>query len=337
RDVSEAFQPQHYRHYAAQIHRAALDAAARLAHDSEVDLEAEMLKLSLDIIGKTLFSVNLLDQANELSRAVAEILRHLTARIQNPLSLGLGGTRAAVRLLDTMIFKMIEARRVQHSPPPDLLTSLVRLELSTLEIRDALMNLFVAGHETSGTSLAWTLYLLATHPAPLARLQAEVRERIGSREVNLEAAGQLPYTLQTIKESMRLYPPVHSLGRQARRAVRIGRHELKRGALVVVSTYLLQRREDYFSEPLLFKPERFETQAEAVIPKNAYLPFGLGARACIGKHFALLQAQIILATLATRVRFEVQAGTPAQPEMLITLRPRNGIRARVQTLKVGAS
>jgi cytochrome P450 len=294
-----------------------------------------MLKISLDALGRALFSVDLLDSATTLSQSVAAILRRLTAQIRNPLGTVLGGAFGGLRhdtaVLDQTIFGMIEARRRATSRPRDLLTTLVESGLDDKAIRDALMNLFIAGHETSGTSLAWTWSLLARHPERLARVREEARAATRSGPLTAATSEGLPYLSQVVRESLRLYPPVHSLGRQASRDVQVGGHPLPRGAVIIVSVYLLQRRSDYFPGPAEFRPERFSNDGEASFPKYAYLPFGAGPRACIGRQFGLMQAHIIMATLASRVSFTLEDATAAPaPEMLITLRPRHGIAARVR-------
>jgi cytochrome P450 len=336
REVSSAFSPALMTFYGEQFRRAAERALGRWTDGLAIDLEAEMLKISLDALGRALFSVDLLDNATALSQSVAAILRRLTAQIRNPLGALLGGAFGGLRhdtaVLDQTIFGMIASRRRAGTRPRDLLTTLVESGLDDTSIRDALMNLFIAGHETSGTSLAWTWSLLARHPEALARVRDEAQSA-ATRDGPLTAASSesLPFLSQVVRESLRLYPPVHSLGRQASRDVAIGGHALSRGTVIIVSVYLLHRRPDYFPRPAEFRPERFSNDGEASFPKYAYLPFGAGPRACIGRQFGLMQAHIIMATLAARVSFTLEGGkAEPPPEMLITLRPRHGIAARVR-------
>jgi cytochrome P450 len=247
-----------------------------------------------------------------------------------------GFQRARARL-DATIYALIEERRRSGDDRGDLLSMLLSAQdeddgsfMTDLQVRDEVMSFFLAGHETTANALAWTWYLLAQHPDVYARLRDELQRVLAGRTPTFADLPDLPYTLQVLKESMRLYPPVWVLGRQATRAVALGDYDLPAGMVVTISPYTLHRRPDLFAHPDTFDPERFEPDAEKLLPRNAYIPFADGPRVCIGNHFAQMEGQLILATLAQRVTLALAPGQHIEPEPLIALRPKGGIRMLVQ-------
>ncbi len=202
--------------------------------------------------------------------------------------------------------------------------------MSDTQLRDEVVTLLIAGHETMATALSWTWYLLMQHPEIYAHMCEEVQHNLAGRTPTLADLPSLPYTLQILKESMRLYPPAWVLLRQATQSVELGKHRLPPGMRVAISPYVLHRRCDYFPDPERFRPERFTPLAEQKLPRLAYLPFGGGPRICIGNHFALTEGHLILATLAQRVTFDLMPGQHIKPEPLTTLRPTPGIKVLVR-------
>jgi cytochrome P450 len=193
-------------------------------------------------------------------------------------------------------------------------------------VRDEAMNIFLAGHETTANALAWTFYLLAQHPAIRARMEREVDGALGGRTPTLADLAALPYTLQVLKEAMRLYPPAFVVMRRALRDVTVGGHRIAKNDLVLVNIVGIHRRPVYWPEPDRFDPDRFAPENEKAMTKRAYLPFGAGPRICIGNHFALLEGHLALAALAQRVRLDLPPGSSrVVPEPLITLRPAGGL------------
>ena len=192
------------------------------------------------------------------------------------------------------------------------------------------MNIFLAGHETTSNALSWTFYLLAQHPAVRERLEREVDAALGGRTPTLADLPRLPYALQVLKEGMRLYPPAFILARRALRDVTVGGHRIQKNDLAVINIIGMHRRPAYFPEPLRFDPDRFAPEAEKAIRKHAYLPFGAGPRICIGNHFALMEGHVLLAAIASRLRFERETAALIEMEPLITLRPKGGIAMRVR-------
>jgi cytochrome P450 len=197
------------------------------------------------------------------------------------------------------------------------------------QVRDEAMTIFLAGHETIAVALTWTWYLLAQHPEIYALLRNEVDSVLRGRSPTFADLPNLPYTLQVLKESMRLYPPAYGYARQATQPVTIGEYDLPAGTLVLISPYAMHRRPDYFPNPERFDPTRFTPEAEQRLPRYAYIPFGGGPRICIGNHFALMESHLVLATLAQRVTFDLIPGQHIEPEPIVTLRPKGGIKMRV--------
>jgi cytochrome P450 len=203
--------------------------------------------------------------------------------------------------------------------------------MTAREVRDEAMTLFLGGLETSGLALAWIWYLLARRSDVRARVQAEVDRALAGRLPTFDDLPRLAFTLQVCKEGLRLYPSAYTLFRQALRPIRLGDFCLRRGDVVFLSPYLLHRRSDYFADPETFDPERWTPERERALPKHAYLPFGGGPRGCPGSHFALMELQIVLATLAQRVMLDLAPGQAISPpfEPLFTLRPKGGLRFTV--------
>jgi len=202
--------------------------------------------------------------------------------------------------------------------------------MSRQQLRDEALTLFFAGHETTSHALSWTHYLLARHPEACRQLERELEQVLGSRTPTLEDVPRLSYTAQVLQESMRLYPPVYSLIREARAETTLGGWRVPLGAQVLLGVYHVHHHPRHHADPELFRPERFEPSAAAALHPGAYVPFGAGTRACIGKRFALLEATLLLAVLYQRLRFELLQSEPPARAADITLAPRGGLRMRVR-------
>ncbi|MGZ3477142.1 MAG: cytochrome P450 [Polyangiales bacterium] len=302
RIVAPAFGPKALAGYAKVMAEVAEETVSSWEDGATIDVGEEMTRLALRVVGRTLFSVDLGREQPELSEAIATVQRWVTAQIKRPFPFPLTpSVRAAIARLDAAIARLIAERR--RGGPDDLLAALVHTELGDRQIRDEAMTLFLAGHETSAGAMTWAIDLLMRHPDAWA----------------------LPFE-HVFSETLRLYPSVHSLGRQASRSVRLGSFELPRGAIVIVSPFLMHRREAYFPRPDLFDPSRF---AAPTFPKFSYLPFGAGPRACLGGQFATMEATTMLSAIARSVRLEPLDPSPNDVEMLVTLRPKREIRAKV--------
>ncbi|MFI9152088.1 cytochrome P450 [Streptomyces sp. NPDC053367] len=338
-----------------RFHNAAVkpsaDLAARVAETVSrgwsdggvVDVRREMVRLILGVVGHNLFSRDILDDADALGNALtdaihgfdsqASALIPLTIEWPTPANLRY---RRAIRRMEHAFYTILAERRAMTSKPDDWLNLLMesRYEdgtpISDKQIRDEALNMFMPGHETTATGLTWSLHLLARHPEAYQRLTDEVDEVLGGRLPTLDDLPRLPYALQVFKEALRLYPPVYMFTRQPTEDVEVLGHRLPAGAAVVFSPYVLHRRPDYFPDPERFDPDRFSPEREALLPRHAYLPFGAGHRVCIGNHHALLNGQVVLATLAQQVRLHTVPGPAPVKEPMVTLRPKGGLRMRVE-------
>jgi cytochrome P450 len=196
-------------------------------------------------------------------------------------------------------------------------------------VRDQLVTLVLAGHETTSHALTWTIYLLAQHPEAMRKLQTELSTVLGGRAAEYDDLPKLPWTGQVFDEAMRLYPPVYSLARRAIEDTEIGGYPVRKGSEVMVWTYFTHRDPRFFPEPEAFRPERFAPGEEAKLPRLAYLPFGGGPRACIGKAFATMEGRLLLANLEQRFSFELVKGQRVTPRPKITLVPQRRVKMRL--------
>jgi cytochrome P450 len=245
--------------------------------------------------------------------------------------------RAAVRLLDERVQAMIDQRRREGLGQRDLLTRLLTARdedaggerMSDKQVRDEAVTLFVAGHETTASSLAWAFYLLARHPEALARAQAEA-DAFGDGEITSWDPSRLAFCTRVFKEAMRLYPPIMIFSRRSLEDVEICGQRVPARTPTFVSAWALHHREDLFPKPRRFDPDRWLPEHDAARPKGAYLPFGAGPRLCIGTHFALMEGPLVLATLLRRFRFDIDPHRVIEEDDFATLRPRGGVPAVVR-------
>jgi cytochrome P450 len=300
-----------------------------------------MTRLTLGIVGEALFHADLLGEADELRQSITEALRYATSQTRRVVALPANWkTPASVRAhkaiarLDQTILRLIAERRASGADEGDLLSMLLLASeedesgvksLTDRQVRDEAMTLFVAGHETTAIASTWALYLLALHPEVQARLQRESDQQLEGRVPEFADLARLPFALQVFKETLRLYPPAFIFSRQVATQVSISGHDLQTGEIALMSPYLLHRSPRYFPQPLQFDPDRFTPDREAAIPRFAYVPFGGGRRVCIGNQFALMEGQIILATLAALFEFRPVSAKPQRTEALFTLRPKGGL------------
>lgn len=196
-------------------------------------------------------------------------------------------------------------------------------ELDDEELRDQVLTLVMAGHETTAKALTWTLYLLDRHPEEAEKVRAELDAVLGDRTPTAADLPDLVRCRRAIEEAMRLYPPVWLISRRAKGPDTVGGYEIPAGTLVCVSQWVLHRHPDYWDRPDAYVPDRFE---DADLPSHLYLPFGGGERVCIGQHLALIEATLVLAVLMRATRLELEPGFTVEPEALVTLRPKHGMR-----------
>lgn len=307
-------------------------------------VDVAMRQLTMEIVAKTLFDAELSDQASVIGEAI-ETLQHIAGldfRVQNTipdwLPLARNRRRAeAGETLNRVIREIIRERRRTNEDRGDLLSMLLLSEdergarMTDQEARDEAVTLFAAGHETTSNALAWTWYLLSQHPQVEARLHEEVDSVLDGRKAALADLPSLKYTGMIIKEALRLYPPAWVLNaREAVEDVNIDGYVIPKNSYVFVSPYAVQRSSRYFNDPLKFEPERFSPENEKHIPRYTYFPFGGGPRVCIGNSFAMMEAQLILATVAQRCSLSLMPDQPVEIDPLITMGPKHGLRMGVR-------
>jgi cytochrome P450 len=303
------------------------------------DAQNDMMTLTLEIVAKTLFDADVSEESHEASHAMevglAAFTRRVSGLVQIPAWLPTPANRQlkkALATLDGIIYRMIAERRASGEERGDLLSMLLHAKdeddgrgMTDRQLRDEAMTLFMAGHETTANTLGWAWFLLSRHPEVEARLHAELDEVLGDRPPTLDDLPRLTYTDHVITETLRLYPTVWLLGREAMEPIEVGGYKVPVGTTLYMSQWVIHRDPRFFDEPLSYKPERWEGGLARRIHRYAYFPFGGGPRICIGNSFATMEAVLLLATIARRYRLTMP--TRADVEMLptMTLRAKGGI------------
>lgn len=303
-----------------------------------IDIQAAMTSLTMNIVSKTLFDADVSDETQTAGHAMTTIFSTVDERFERllPTPTWLPTTEnrklhAARDTVRSILKPIIAERRRSREDHGDLLSMLVLAQdedgqgMSDAQVLQEAMTIFGAGHETTANALTWTLYLLSQNPQVAGRLAAEVDEVLANRPATLSDLEALPYSEMVIKESMRLYPPAWGITRQAVEDVEIGGYLVPKDTTLFVSPWTLGRDARWFPHPQRFEPERFSPENEARIPKYTYIPFGGGPRVCIGNSFAMMEARLILVTIAQRYRFSLAPGQQVAPERVFTLRPRYGM------------
>ena len=303
------------------------------------DVHADMMAITQGIVAKTLFDADVSDDAFDVGHALHVLMedfsRRRTALFALPRFVRTPArrrARAAVERLDRIVYDIIAARRASDEDRGDLLSILLAARdaddgsrMTDRQVRDEIMTLFLAGHETTAVSLSWTWYLLAQHPEVEATLAAELRSVLGGRLPTVADLPQLRYAELVVMESMRLYPPAFTLTRRVAEACEVGGHRIEAETTLIMSQWIVQRDARWFDAPEAFRPERWENDLAKRLPRYAYFPFGGGPRLCIGNTFAMMEATLLLATIAQRFRFRLAPGASVKPLLSVTLRPAEGI------------
>jgi len=346
RIIQPAFHIRQIANYATIMAETAAHYAPRFPDGEVIDIHSQMMQLTLDIICESMFGGQIDADKHAIEEGLTISLRALVQRTRSPLPAFLIKHMAAQKrakkageLLADILNKLIEKRRLKtDTERGDLLAMLLSARdeedgsaLTDKEIRDEVATIFIAGHETTANALSWTWLLLSQHADVVTALQAEVDSVLGGRVPTYEDYANLTYTRQVVAESMRLYPPAWILIREVVQPVRIGDIQMEKGNICLLSPYVMHRDEEYFPNANVFLPNRWNEDLQKRIPRYAYFPFGGGPRVCIGNHFALLEATLVLAELAQRVELElVGAAEEIKPEPLITLRVRGALNMRVK-------
>jgi cytochrome P450 len=320
------------------------------AANQEIDVDSEMMRLALEVVGKALFSIDLSRDAARLTAAVLAALDHIMGRARNPFSWPDRVPtpenlrfRAALRVLDEAVYTLIAARRRTPDAHADDLLGMLLLArdaetgaaFSDQQVRDEVITMLIAGHETVASALTWSWYLLARHPQVRPRLRSEVSRVLGGRPPAFDDLPGLAYTRQVFDESLRLYPPAWLITRQARQADTLNGCAIPAGALLIFSPYALHRRADTWAQPEEFDPDRFSVNGQNKAPRYAYIPFGGGPRLCIGNAFAQVEAALVLATFVQAFDLDLLPGQKVSADALVTIRPQGGLAMRVR--RVGGS
>ncbi len=311
----------------------------------ERDIHHDMMRLTLEIVAKTLVDADIVGDAEEVGRALGTImarysdqgsgifLRMIPDSLPTPSNVRF---RRANQKLEEFIYGIIEDRRRSGRDTGDLLSMLLQVRdedgsrMSDKQLRDELMTIVMAGHETTAIALSWTFYLLGKHPAIEEKLHAELETVLEGRPPTFEDLSRLPYTDAAVKESLRLYPPAWAIGREALEDCEIGGFHVPAKTQLFISQYVVHQDPRLFDSPEAFIPERWLDGSTDDLPKFAYFPFGGGPRLCIGQSFAKMEANLILATIAREFKLGIPVEPPPVPQPSITLRPKNGIRVTLE-------
>jgi cytochrome P450 len=321
-----------------------IDAAA-------LDVDREMMRLTLSIVGKTLFDADVDEHAGAIGLAMSDVVEsfwlfmlpfaHTLDRLGLPR---FRRSRLAREALNAFIYTMIADRRASGRDHGDLLSMLLaaqddetRNRMTDTQVRDEAMTLFLAGHETTANALAWTWYLLSTAPEVEARLHEEVDRVLQGRLPSMADIAALPFVEKVVTESMRLYPPAWIVGRRAIAPYPIAGYVAPARALLVMSPYVVHRDARLYPEPDRFNPERWTPEFKTSLPRFAYFPFGGGPRQCIGESFAWMELILVVATLAQRWQLRLAPGHLVAPRPFVTLRMKSGLRMTAHARGVAAA
>ena len=306
-----------------------------------LDMSEEMMRLTLGIVGKTLFDADVVSDAQEVGEAMTVVMDlfntitipffELLQKLPLPQLRRFDNAKAR---LDAIIYRLIEERRRSGEDRGDLLSMLLLAQdtegdggaMTDEQLRDEVMTIFLAGHETTANALTWTWYLLSQNPEAEAKLHQELDGVLGGRLPTFADVPQLKYTEMVLAESMRLYPPAWALGRLAMTECEIGGYVVPPKSLVLMSQFVMHRDPRYFPEPLRFDPDRWTAEARDSRPQFSYFPFGGGPRRCIGEGFAWMEGILLIATLAQHWQMRLVPNHPVALKPVITLRPKHGMR-----------
>ena len=308
-------------------------------------MDAAMNRVTLAIIGETMFGANVEEEARAVNRALETIFAMLN-RLTGPVGL----MKCLLPLpsnfrflyaryhLNKIVYGMIRERRACGEHRDDVLSMLLEARdeegdgggMSDRQVRDEVLILFLAGHETTANTLAWTWYLLSQHPEVEARLHAELDAVLGGRAPAFADLPKLTYTRQIIEESMRVYPTVYAMDRSTTKDIEVGGYTVPKGKTIFVSPWCMHHDPRYYPEPFRFDPDRWTPEEKEKRPRYAFFPFGGGPRTCIGEQFAWAEAICVLATLAQRWKPRLKPGHPVETYPLITVRLKHGLKMTLE-------
>ncbi|HEY4049252.1 MAG TPA: cytochrome P450 [Acidobacteriaceae bacterium] len=328
--------------------RTMVDCAARMSDDwqngSDYDIHGQMTRLTLEIVGRALFSADVVHEAADIGQSLTEALRLFIA-LNSPIAQLVSPIRRwaerramrSRRKLENILGKVIADHRSAPDKYDDMLSMLLGSHddlgagyMSDQLLLDESVTLFLAGHETTANALAWTWYLLGQHPEAEDALHREIDRELQGRRPSLEDLSRLQFTAMLFREALRLYPPAWVISREAITDYRLGTIDVPAGANLFLIPYATQRDARFWEDPEEFRPERWREGASAARPKFAFFPFGAGTRVCIGENFAMMEGVLLIATFAQRWRLRLRPGQNTGLWPQITLRPRHEIKVQTE-------
>jgi cytochrome P450 len=338
-----AFHRSRINEYAAPMVECAQEQISKWRDGDVRDIAHEMMQLTLVVAVRTLFGATLPGEARDVGEALEFLMRYQLRRQRSPLRLPetwpTPRNRRAKRdmtFLDSLVYRIIEEKRTLHAEGNDLLSVLMDAmdddgtQMTPQQLRDETMTLFLAGHETTALLLGWTWYLLSENPAAETHLDEELQGTLGGRAPQVSDLMKMPYLQAVLNETLRLYPPAYILARMSIESFHLGGYDFGRETTVLISQWVTHRDARYFEAPDEFRPERWLNGGRPKLSAGAYFPFGDGPRRCIGQGFAMLEAALVAATIAQRFRLRLVPGHVVEPEPLVTLRFKHGLRMKIE-------
>jgi cytochrome P450 len=338
-----AFHRQRIPEYARAMVREAAVLRDRWRPGEQRDMAIDMMQLTLQVVAQTLFATDLREEVDELADAINRIMNLYNFLVMLPAAEwlvhvrppGLAAFVRARRRIDAVVYRMIAAHRRRNSCGTSLLELMLaaspdRDTTGEQSLRDQVITIFLAGYETVANALSWTWYLLSQNPECERRFHEEIDRELQGRLPTFDDVPRLRYVEMILAESVRLYPPAWAMGRYARSDFQLGDFYLPAKTTVLMSQFITHRDARFFPDPLRFDPERFTSEAKARRTKLTYFPFGAGVRQCIGESFAWMEGVLLLATLAQKWKLRLVPGQTVEPEPLITLRPKYGMRMQLE-------
>jgi cytochrome P450 len=344
-----AFHRQRVPEYANTMVREAERMREKWSAGEQRDIVIDMMHLTLSVVAQTLFATDLREEANELAEAINRIMGLYNFLVILPAAEwlvhvrppGLAAFVRARKRIDAVVYRMIAAHRLQNRDGSSLLDLMIAASpdqsaASEQSLRDQVITIFLAGYETVANALSWTWYLLSQNPECERRFHEEIDRELLGRLPAFDDLPRLRYVEMVLAESMRLFPPAWAMGRSARSDFQLGEYSLPAKTTVLISQFVTHRDARYFPDPLRFDPERFTPEAKSRRAKFAYFPFGAGVRQCIGESFAQMEGVLLLATIAQTWKLRLMPGHPVEPQPLITLRPKYGMKMVAERRRAGS-
>lgn len=348
--IQPTFSPKRIKSYVEVMVKKTLNLCDNWKEGSVLDIHQEMTRLTLEIISKTVLGYDIKPGDDIIGDSLLTCMKYFNRLLMPfgeliekiPILPINKGFQKAKRNLDSIVFRMINEHKMKleknEEKDSDLLFTLLKSQYESADIekmtdqqlRDEVMTIFLAGHETTANALTWTFYLLSEHPAIDAKLQKEIYSIFDNKvNISFDDIQKLEYTAKVLTESMRLYPPAWALGRQAINDCKIGKYIIPSGSIILMSQYVMHRNPLYFSEPNTFYPDRWTDEFKKNLPRFSYFPFGGGIRSCVGEPFAWMETILITAIINRLWKMNSIPSNKVALKPLITLRPKYGMHMKI--------